>query len=112
MKPADERLRNLRGFTFLNTSLTDKAMRIKANALDKRNKAALKETVWEGKPAYHLHIDYNNPDYPVTAEDIWFDKETYFTLKNIQYEGEEKAADITWSDFEMNITLEDSLFEQ
>ena len=65
-----------------------------------------------GKPAYHLHLDHKAPDNPVTDEDIWFDKKTYFVLKNLKYENDVKVTDTTWQEFEINIPLEDSLFKQ
>ncbi|MDB4349590.1 hypothetical protein OAA99_01395 [Omnitrophica bacterium] len=112
LKPTDKRLKNIRGYTFLNSSLLDKVERIKRHILEKGFEAALEETEWEGRPAYHLHIDYSDPDSPVTDEDIWFNKETYATLKNLKYEGETKVTDVTWQDFEINIPLDDKLFVQ
>ena len=42
--------------------------------------------------------------------DIWFDRDILVPVKNIHYEGEKKVADVNWSDVEIGIDLDDSLF--
>ena len=111
LKPTDGRLKDLRGGTFLNMSLLDKIDRLKKHVLEKGCKAAVTETEYEGTPAYYMHIDHKDPDHYMTGEDLWFDKETYMLLKNVKYEGEDKAAEATWMGFEINIPLEDDFFE-
>lgn len=111
LKPTDRRLKNLRGNTFMNTSLLDKTERLKNHILERGCTATIAETEYEGKPAYYMHIDHKDPDNPVTGEDLWFDKETYMLLKNVKYEGEKKAADAAWMEFKINIPLEDKLFK-
>lgn len=111
MKPTDKRLRSIRGSTFMQASLSDKLKRLKEHILERGCIAGVSEEEYTGRPAYRLHIDHQDEDDPVTAEDIWFDKETYVTLKNLKYEDDNKVADVTWKDFEINIPLDDSLFE-
>ena len=112
LKPDDKRLKNLRGSTFMNASLLDKLARLKMHILERGCKASLRNVEYEGKTAYHLHIKHKDSDNPVTGEDIWFDKTNYALLKNLKYEGETKVADTTWQEIEINIPLEDELFEQ
>ena len=64
------------------------------------------------RPAYHLHIEHNDADDPVTLEDVWYDKNTYFIMKKIKYEGRAKVTDIVWENCEINISLADKLFVQ
>jgi outer membrane lipoprotein-sorting protein len=111
LKLTDKRLRNIRGYTFMNSSLTDKTRRIKEHILDTGCKATLTVEDYEGKPAYHLHIDHNDPNDEVTDEDVWFEKKTYIILKNIKYEGDKLVTDGTWLDFKVNIPLEDKIFK-
>lgn len=112
LKPTDKRLRNIRGYTFMNSSLSDKTERLKEHILERGCKAALTEEEYMGRDTYHLHIEHKDIDDLVTDEDVWFDKEPYVVLKNLKYENGEKVTDVTWRDFEINIPLDDSLFEQ
>ena len=112
LKPTDKRLMNLRGYTFMNASLLDKAHRLKDHILERGCKATLTAEKYTGKPAYRLHIDHEDADDEVTAEDVWFDKKTYVILKNLKYENEQMVTDGTWREFEINIPLDDGLFEQ
>ncbi len=112
LKPTDKRLKNIRGYTFMNTSLLDKARRLKMHILESGCNATLAEEKYDGKASYYLHIEHGDPDSLVTREDIWFDKETYMILKNTRHENEVKVSDVTWSDIEINIPLDGGLFEQ
>ena len=112
LKPTDKRLKNIRGYTFMNSSLLNKTERIKEHILERGCIATLTEEEYMGRPAYHLHIDHKDLDDPVTDEDIWFDKETYMPFKNLKYENKTKVTDTTWLDFEINLPLDDKLFEQ
>lgn len=112
LKLTDRRLKNIRGYTFINSSLLDKIGRLKDHILNKGCKAALTEEEYMGKTAYRLHINHKDLDDPVTDEDVRFDRGTYVILKNLKYENEQKVTDTTWRDFEINIPLDDSLFEQ
>ncbi len=112
LDPADKRLYNIRGMTFVHSSLLNKVERLKDHILKRKCKAALTEEMYMGRPAYHLHIDRNDADDPVTAEDVWFEKGTYLILKNLKYEGGVKVTDVTWQDHKINIPLDDALFEQ
>lgn len=111
LKPTDKRLKNIRGYTFLNASLLDKVERLKKHILDTGCAATLTEEKFEGKNAYRLHIAHKDKDNPVTSEDVWFDMESLFLLKNIKYEGEGIVSDVTWREIKMDIPLEDSLFK-
>ncbi|MBL7070746.1 MAG: hypothetical protein ISS26_01055 [Candidatus Omnitrophica bacterium] len=77
LKPTDKRLRNIRGFTFMNSSFSSKTARLKKHILDRGCKAVLVEEEYAGVPAYYLHIDHDDSDDPITDEDVWFEKETY-----------------------------------
>lgn len=112
LKPTDKRLRNIRGYTFMNSSLSDKVRRLKKHILETGCKAVLTEEEYMGKHAYRLHIDHIDTDDAVTDEDLWFDRETLIMLKNLKYENEQKVTDITFRDFEINIPLDDALFVQ
>jgi hypothetical protein len=111
LRPTDRRLMNIRGQTFLNSSMHDKLRRLKEAIFVKGFGAELKEGEWEERPAYILMIEHNEPGSPLTREDIWFDRETYFLLKDIRYEGGSIVSDVTWKDIEINIHLEEDLFE-
>ncbi len=111
LKPTDKRLKNIRGYTFLNASLLDKVDRLKKHILDTGCAATVTEEGFEGKNTYRLHIGHNDKDNPVTSEDVWFDKKSLFLLKNIKYEGELTVSDITWREIKVDIPLEDSLFK-
>jgi outer membrane lipoprotein-sorting protein len=111
LKPTDRRLQNIRGSTFLRASLLDKAARMNDQILEKKCRATLTEEEWEGRPAYRLHIYHNNTYADATNEDIWFDKETYFILKDVLYVNDKVVADVSWKDHELNIPLDDSFFE-
>ena len=110
MKPADKRLKNILGLTFLNSSLQDKLLRLKEQILIKGFSAKVDQTTLETKAAYRLHIYYNDSADPITDEDIWFDKETFFIIKNVKFQEENKVSDVFWRDFEINIPLDDSEF--
>ena len=115
LKPTDKKLRSIRGYTFMNSSLSDKVRRLKEHVLEKGCKGTLTEEKYMNKPSYHLHIDHldhSDTEDPSTSEDAWFDKKTYVILKNLKYENEKKVTDITYRDFEINIPLDDALFEQ
>jgi len=112
LKPTDKRLQNIRGMTFKNSNLMNKTERLKNHILDRGCNATFVEEEYMGKPAYHLHIDRNDPDDPITDEDAWFEKGTYLILKNLKYEGDVKVTDTTWQEHEINIPLADDLFEQ
>ena len=112
LKPTDKRLRNIRGYTFMNSSYSGKVRRLKDHILEKGCKAALTEEEYMGTRAYRLHIDHEDADDAVTDENIWFDKKTYVILKNLKHENEQKVTDITWRDFKINIPLDDALFDQ
>ena len=112
LKPKDKRLRNIRGMTFMNSNLMNKTQRLKEHILERGCKATLTEGEYEGRPGYHLHIDHEDDDDPITSEDVWFEKDTYLILKNIKYEGNVKVTDVTWRDHEVDIPLDDDLFEQ
>ena len=111
LKPTDRRLQNIRGSTFLRANLLDKAARMNDQILEKGCKATLTEEAWEGKPAYRLHIYHDNTHDDATDEDIWFEKETYLILKDIIYVNDKIVSDVTWRDQEVDIPLDDSLFE-
>lgn len=112
LKPTDKRLKNIRGYTFMNSSLSNKIERLKEHILERGCKATLTEEEYMDRHTYHLHIDHKDADAPVTDEDIWLDKETYIILKNLKYENGQKVTDITVRDFEINIPLDDKLFKQ
>jgi len=112
LKPTDKRLENIRGYSFMNSSLLDKTARLKNHILQRGCKATMTEEEYMGKLAYHLHIDHNDLDDAVTDEDVWFDKKTFKIFKNLKYEDSKKVTDTTWLDFEINIPMNDSLFEQ
>ena len=112
LKPMDKRLRNIRGYTFMNSSFSDKIKRLKDHIIERGCKAILTEEDYMGINACHLHIDHEDADDAVTDEDIWFDIETYAILKNLKYENGQKVTDITWRDFKINIPLDDGLFVQ
>lgn len=112
LKPTDRRLRNIRGYTFMNSSLLDKTERLKNHILERGCKATLTEEECMGRPAYYLHIDHKDADDPITKEDAWFDKKTYVILKNLKYENDVKVTDTTWRDIEINIPMDDEIFEQ
>jgi len=112
LKPTDKRLKNIRGYTFLNSSLIDKVNRLKKHILETGCGATLTEEDYDSKAAYRLHIEHIGADNPLTTEDIWFEKGSYIMLRNIKYEGDNKVTDISWHDFEIDILLDDSIFEQ
>ncbi|MBL7068532.1 MAG: hypothetical protein ISS34_01565 [Candidatus Omnitrophica bacterium] len=112
LKPTDKRLKNLRGYTFLNSSLMDKVDRLKRHILETGCRASLTEEEYDNKDTYRLHIDHVDTDNAVTTEDIWFEKATYIILKDIKQEGDKKVSDVSWRDFEIDIPLDDSLFKQ
>jgi len=112
LKPADNRLKNLRGATFMQSSLLDMVDRLKDHILERGCKAVLMEEECMKKPAYHLRIEHNDADDPVTLEEVWYDKSTYFIMKKIKYEGKAKVSDTAWESCEINIPLDDSLFVQ
>ncbi len=112
LKPTDRRLKNIRGYTFMNSNLLDKTERLKEHILERGCKAILTEEECMGRPAYYLHIDHEDADDPITDEDAWFDKKTYVILKNLKYENDVKVTDTTWRDIEINIPLDDEIFEQ
>lgn len=112
LKPSDSRLKNIRGFTFMNSSLSDKTKRFKEHILERGCAAVLNEEIYDGKPAYRLHIKHKDSDDAVTDEDAWFEKETHLILKNLKYENDVKVTDTAWKNYEINIYLDDGLFEQ
>jgi len=112
LKPTDKRLKNMRGSTFMNASLLDKTARLKKHILETGCEASVREEEYAGKLTYHLNIDHKDADSPITTEDIWFSKTDYTILRNIKYESTSKVADTTWQTIEINIPLEDDLFDQ
>ena len=112
LKPTDKRLENIRGYSFMNSSLLDKTSRLKSHILERGCNATVTEKEYMGKLAYHLHIDHDDLDDAVTDEDVWFDKKTLKILKNLKYECSKKVTDTTWLDLEINIPLDDNLFHQ
>ncbi len=110
MRPKDKRLENIRGYTFMNSSLIDKMSRLKMHILERSCSASVRDEDYMDNPAYHLHIDHNDEDDPVTSEDLWIQKETYLLLKSLKFEGERKVTDTTWQDFEVNIPLDENVF--
>ena len=112
LRPDDGRIRNLRGDSFMQSSLLNMLARLKNHILERGCKASLAEEECMKRPAYHLHIEHNDADDPVTLEDVWYDKNTYFIMKKIKYEGRAKVTDIVWENCEINIPLADSLFVQ
>lgn len=112
LKPTDGRLKNIRGATFIQSSLWDMMDRIKDHIFKKGCKAVLTEEECMAKPSYRLRIEHKDVDDPVTLEEVWFDKNTYFIMKKMKYEGNTKVTDIVWEDCQINIPLEDSLFVQ
>ena len=112
LEPADKRLKNIRGLTFLNSSPVDKLARIKEHVLEKGCKAVVTEEEYMDKATYRLHIEHNDPDDPVTGEDVWFAKDTFLMMKNVKYEGDRKVTDVTCYDIEVDIPIEDSVFEE
>ena len=111
MKETDPRLRNIRGSTFLNASLLDKLGRIKDRIENKGFRAAVSETDLDGRSVYHMHIYHSDPADAMTDEDIWFDRESFFILKNRKFEGDTLVSDVTWRDIEVNIPVDDAEFE-
>jgi outer membrane lipoprotein-sorting protein len=110
MKPTDKRLTNIRGSTFINSSLQNKLERLREQILVRGFPASVEETAVGTVPAYRLHIDYKDPSDPVTGEDVWFDKETFFIIKNIKFENDKKVSDVFWRDIEINTPIDDSEF--
>jgi outer membrane lipoprotein-sorting protein len=104
LQPTDKRLKNIRGYTFMDSSLLSKTAR--------GCKATLRTEECLGRPSYRLHIEHHDADDDVTAEDLWFDKGTYMLMKNLKYANDEKVTGIIWRDVEINIPLDESLFEQ
>jgi len=111
LRPTDKRIKNIRGQTFLNSSLADKLMRMKEDMLKKGCEVTVREVILEGRPSYLFHVDRDDPSDPVTDEYIWFDKETFMALKNLKFEDRDKVSETIWREIEINITLDDSLFE-
>lgn len=112
LQPADSRLKNIRGATFMQASFIDMIDRLKDHILERGCQARVVEEQYMGRPAYHIIIEHNDDDDPVTLEEVWYDKDTYFIMKKLKYEGEAKVSDITWKDREINIPLDDELFVQ
>jgi len=112
LKPTDNRLKNLRGATFTQSSLWDMMDRLKDHIFERGCKAALAEEECMLRPSYRLRIEHEDTDDPVTLEEVWYDKETYFIMKKIKHEGKTKVTDIVWEDRQVNIPLDDSLFAQ
>lgn len=112
LQPTDSRLKNIRGATFMQASFIDMADRLKDHILERGCQARVVEEQYMDRPAYHLIIEHSDDDDTVTLEEVWYDKDTYFIMKKLKYEGETKVSDITWKNREINIPLEDSLFVQ
>ncbi len=112
LKPTDSRLKNIRGATFMQASFIDMIDKLKDHILERGCRARVVEERYMDGPSYHLIIEHSDDDDPVTLEEIWYDKDTYFIMKKLKYEGEKKVTDITWKDREINVPLEDSLFVQ
>jgi outer membrane lipoprotein-sorting protein len=112
LKPDDSRLKNIRGATFMQASFIDMIDRLKDHILERGCKARVIEEQYMDKPAYHLIIEHEDGDDPVTLEEVWYDKTTYFIMKKLKYEGEKKVTDIMWKDCQINAPIEDSLFVQ
>lgn len=112
LKPTDARIKNLRGSTFMESSLLDMIDRLKDHVMERGCKAVLTEEEYVGRPSYHLHIEHKDADDPVTLEEVWYDKSTYFIMKKIKYEGKTRVADTAWENCAINIPLDDSLFVQ
>ena len=85
---------------------------LKDHILERGCDARVVEERYMDRPAYHLIIEHSDADDPVTLEEAWYDKETYFIMKKFKYEGEKKVSDTTWNDRKINIPLDDSLFVQ
>jgi outer membrane lipoprotein-sorting protein len=111
LKPSDGKLKNVRGSTFLNASLADKSARINEQILDSGCAATLEEAGYEGRAAYRLHITHNGAYDDVTDEDLWVERESFLAIRDILYVGGEIVSDVTWSDYELNIPLDDKLFK-
>jgi len=112
LKPTSGRLKNIRGYTFMNASFLDKLARLKDHILTQGCPALIADETYEGKPAIKLHIKHKEHKDPVTHEDLWFGKDDYLIIKNIKHENDIKVTDTSWNYFELNVLLEDSLFEQ
>jgi len=112
LKPTDDRIKNIRGAAFMQSNLLDMLDRLKAHILERGCKATLTEEECMKRPSYHLHVEHKDADDPVTLEEVWYDKNTYFVMKKIKYEGNTKVTDIVWENPEINIPLDDSLFVQ
>ncbi|NQT06285.1 MAG: hypothetical protein HQ575_01970 [Candidatus Omnitrophica bacterium] len=111
LRHTDKRLKNLRGATFMNSSMLDKLERLREHIFKRGCEAELDEEEYADREVYHLRIRHKDEDDSITLEDLWYDEETYTILKNTKYEGKDKAADTAWQEFEVNIPLDDSLFE-
>lgn len=112
LRPEDSRLKNIRGATFMQAGFMDMMDRLKDHILERGCGARIVDERYMDRPAYHLIIEHSDDDDPVTLEEVWYDKETYFIMKKLKFEGETKVSDITWNDREINIPLDDGLFTQ
>ncbi len=112
LRPTDSRLKNIRGAVFTQASFIDMVDRLKDHILERGCAARVVEESYMDRPAYHIIIEHNDDDDPVTLEEVWYDKDTYFIMKKLKFEGEAKVSDITWKNPAINIPLDDSLFAQ
>ena len=112
LKPADSRLKNIHGATFIEAGFIDMIGRLKDHILERGCPARVVEVKYMDRPAYRLIIEHDDDDDPVTLEEAWYDKDTYFIMKKMKYIDENKVSDITWEDRKINIPLDDSLFVQ
>ncbi|MFH0839700.1 MAG: hypothetical protein V1883_01630 [Candidatus Omnitrophota bacterium] len=112
LNPTDSRLKNIRGATFMQASFIDMVDRLKDHILERGCRARVVVEQYMDRPTYHLMIEHDDDDDPVTLEEVWYDKDTYLIMKKIKFEGETKVSDITWKDRKINISLDDSLFVQ
>ena len=111
LKPADRRLKNIRGSTFLNASFADKSARLNKQILEDGCAATLEEVEYDGRTAYHLRVLHKGAYDEVTEEGLWVDRESFLLLRNTMYAGKEVVSDVIWSDYEINVPLSDELFK-
>ncbi|MDP3790033.1 MAG: hypothetical protein Q8R48_06505 [Candidatus Omnitrophota bacterium] len=112
LKPTDNRLKNIRGATFMQSSLWDMMDRLRDHILERGCKATLTEEENMLRPSYRLRVEHKDADDPVMLEEVWYDKSNYFIMKKIKHEGNTKVTDIVWEDCQINIPLDDGLFVQ
>ncbi len=110
LEPDDERIRNLRGQRFFDSSWGNEIQEARDEMAAGWELVRLDDEVYEGSPCYVIATNAHPEMSEVTRREYWIDKQAHIFVRRREFEGDVLVRDSKYTNIEINVDPDDSLF--